>query len=123
MKTKDDVKDFPVVSSGSWTLSHISGEGGKAVLTEQTLREPWQKGHSDSHPGVLARVILHTGNSLAPGRDSRENMAHEARFGQDNIEQILRKSLAVGPGQTQRLRKYLAVKQGSPETTDDVSRA
>lgn len=68
-------------------------------------------------------MILHTGNSLAPGRDSRENMVHEARFGQDNIEQILRKSLAVGPGQRQRLRKYLAVKQGSPETTNNVSRA
>ena len=44
------------MSSGSWTLSHTSGEGGKAGLTEQTLREPWQKDHGDSHPGVLAGV-------------------------------------------------------------------
>lgn len=79
------------MSSGSWTLSHISGEGGKAGLTEQTLREPWQKGRGESHPGVLAGVILHRGNSLTSGRDSRENMAQESRFGQDNIGQILRK--------------------------------
>lgn len=86
------------MSSGSWTLSHISGECGKAGLTEQTLREPWQMGHGESHPGVLAGVILHRGNSLASGRDSREYMAQQARFEQDNIEQILRRALAVGLG-------------------------